>query len=374
MNLVRKYPALSLLAAFLVGWFIGLVLFGWFIWPVEWTNATPAQLSPQYQQAWVKMVSDLYSFNGNAEMVQQALGGWSGDVTGDQVACTMAAGTTDPAERARLEAAAGVVNGGAGCTGVAALPTVEGGEAADTEAGGGTPAEEEGGLPSWVLPAFLLLLLLGLVVAAIVWVLYRRNESSEASVSVEPVLDDDYARTAPAPAAAQTVRADDDVATVPIARFHTTYTYGNDAYDDSFSIENANSEFLGECGVGIAETIGGDVPKKVTALEIWLFDKKDIRTITKVVMSDHAFFDDALKAKLAPKGEPVLAREGETIVLETASLIINAEITEMQYGNDSGQPPQSYFDRITVALSAWAKEDGGVTYSDSDDIDDLMAF
>ena len=36
--------------------------------------------------------------------------------------------------------------------------------------------------------------------------------------------------------------------------------------------------------------------------------------------------------------------------------------------------PQSYFDRITVALSAWAKEDGGVTYSDSDDIDDLMAF
>jgi hypothetical protein len=374
MNLVRKYPALSLLAAFLVGWFIGLVLFGWFIWPVEWTNATPAQLSPQYQQAWVKMVSDLYTFNGNAEMVQQALGGWSGDVTGDEVACSMATSTTDPAERARLEAVAGVVNGGAGCSGVAVAPPAEGGEAADTEAGGGTPAEEEGGLPRWVFPAFLLLLLLGLVVAAIVWVLFRRNESSEASVSVEPVLDDDYARAAPAAAAAQTVRADDDVATVPIARFHTTYTYGNDAYDDSFSIENANSEFLGECGVGIAETIGGDVPKKVTALEIWLFDKKDIRTITKVIMSDHAFFDDALKAKLAPKGEPVLAREGETIVLETASLIINAEITEMQYGNDSGQPPQSYFDRITVALSAWAKENGGSTYSDSEDIDDLMAF
>jgi hypothetical protein len=342
---------------------------------VEWTNATPAQLSPQYQQAWVKMVSDLYAFNGNAETVQQALGGWSGEVTGDEVACGLAAGSTDPAERARLEAVASVVNGGAGCTGVAVAPTAEGGEAVDTQAGGGAPAEEEGGLPSWVLPAFLLLLLLGLVVAAIVWVLYRRNEASEASVSVEPLLDDDYARTAAAATASQQVRAAaDDVATVPIARFHTTYTYGNDAYDDSFSIENANSEFLGECGVGIAETIGGDVPKKVTALEIWLFDKKDIRTITKVVMSDHAFFDDALKAKLAPKGEPVLAREGETIVLETASLIINAEITEMQYGNDSSQPPQSYFDRITVALSAWAKEDGGVTYSDSEDIDDLMAF
>jgi hypothetical protein len=377
MNLVRKYPAWSMLASFIIGWLIGLVLFGWYIWPVEWTDATPAQLAPQYQEAWVRAVSELYAFNGNAEIVQQALGGWSGDVTGDQVACSMAVSTTDPAERARLEAVASVVNGGAGCSGVTTAPPGGDNEAIDSEVGGGTPADAEGGLPSWLLPAFLLLLLLGLVVAAIVWVLHRRNETSEASVSMEPVFDESdnvYARPAAATTAVQANRSDDDVTTVPIARFHTTYTYGNDAYDDSFSIENANSEFLGECGVGIADTIGGDIPKKVTALEIWLFDKKDIRTITKVVMSDHAFFDDALKAKLAPKGEPVLAREGETIVLETASLIINAEITEMQYGNDNDRPPQSYFDRITIALSAWAKENGGSSYSASNDVDDLMDF
>jgi len=366
-----------MLASFIIGWIIGLVLFGWYIWPVEWTKATPAQLAPQYQEAWVRAVSELYAFNGNAEIVQQALGGWSGDVTGDQVACSMAVSTTDPAERARLEAVASVVNGGAGCSGVTTAPPGGDNEAIDSEVGGGTPADAEGGLPSWLLPAFLLLLLLGLVVAAIVWVLHRRNETSEASVSMEPVFDESdnvYARPAAATTAVQANRSDDDVTTVPIARFHTTYTYGNDAYDDSFSIENANSEFLGECGVGIADTIGGDIPKKVTALEIWLFDKKDIRTITKVVMSDHAFFDDALKAKLAPKGEPVLAREGETIVLETASLIINAEITEMQYGNDNDRPPQSYFDRITIALSAWAKENGGSSYSASNDVDDLMDF
>jgi hypothetical protein len=167
---------------------------------------------------------------------------------------------------------------------------------------------------------------------------------------------------------------DDDVTTVPIARFHTTYTFGNDSYDDSFSIENASGEFLGECGVGIAETIGSDSPKKVTALEIWLFDKSDIRTITKVVMSDHAFFDDALKAKLAPKGEPVLARESETIVLETASLIINAEITEMQYGTDNSQPPRSYFERMTFALSAWAKEGGSSMPSSMNEADEMLDF
>jgi hypothetical protein len=107
--------------------------------------------------------------------------------------------------------------------------------------------------------------------------------------------------------------------------------------------------------VGISESIGTDSPKNVTALEVWLFDKNDIRTVTKVVMSDHAFFDEALKAKLAPKGEPVLARENETVVLETASLIINAEIRDMQYGAGT-LPPQSYFDQITIELSAWAKE------------------
>ncbi|MFL7840057.1 MAG: hypothetical protein ACK2T4_00110 [Candidatus Promineifilaceae bacterium] len=376
MNLVRKYPAWSVLGSFIIGWIIGLVLFGWYIWPVEWTDATPGQLAPQYQEAWVRAVAELYAFNGNAEMVQQALGGWAGDATGDQVACTMAAGVTDPAERARLEAVASVVNGGAGCSGVITATPVGGGETGDAEVGGETAADEEGGAPGWLLPAFMLLLLLGLVVAAILWVLNSRHDAAEASVSVEPVFDesdDVYARPAAAATAVQASRSD-DVTTVPIARFHTTYTYGNDAYDDSFSIENASSEFLGECGVGIAETIGGDVPKKVTALEIWLFDKKDIRTITKVVMSDHAFFDDALKAKLAPKGEPVLAREGETIVLETASLIINAEITEMLYGNDNDRPPQSYFDRITIALSAWAKENGGSTYSASSDVDDLMDF
>jgi hypothetical protein len=157
------------------------------------------------------------------------------------------------------------------------------------------------------------------------------------------------------PESAPTMASEEGVSAIPIARFQSDYAHGRDNYDDSFSIENAGGEFLGECGVGIAESIGSDTPKNVTAFEVWLFDKNDIRTITKVVMSDHAFFDEALKAKLAPKGEPVLARENEVIVLETATLIINAEIKEMQYGAGS-LPPQSFFENFSIELSAWAKE------------------
>ena len=161
---------------------------------------------------------------------------------------------------------------------------------------------------------------------------------------------------------------------VPIARFRTAYTRGHDTYDDAFSIENANGDFLGECGVGISETLGAAAPKNVTAFEVWLFDKNDIRTITKVIMSDHAFFDDALKAKLAPKGEPVLARPNETIILETATRIINAEITEMEYGEGGDMPDGSYFDRFTIELSAWAKEGDYVAPPAGEDEDDLLNY
>ncbi len=152
-----------------------------------------------------------------------------------------------------------------------------------------------------------------------------------------------------------------------IASYRTTFVRGYDAYDDSFSIENVNGDFLGECGVGISESIGTDSPKSVTALEVWLFDKNDIRTITKVAMSDHAFFDDAIKAKLAPKGEPILAREEEVVVLETASLIINAKITELVYGDNPELPEKSYFEKFSIEISAWAQGDAVTSGGGGDD-------
>lgn len=150
-----------------------------------------------------------------------------------------------------------------------------------------------------------------------------------------------------------------------IASYRTTFVRGYDAYDDSFSIENVGGDFLGECGVGISESIGTDSPKSVTALEVWLFDKNDIRTITKVAMSDHAFFDEAIKAKLAPKGEPVLARQDEVVVLETAALIINARITEIVYGDNPDLPEKSYFEKLSIEISAWSQGDGASSGGDS---------
>lgn len=142
----------------------------------------------------------------------------------------------------------------------------------------------------------------------------------------------------------------------PLVQFMTTYLLGDDLYDDSFSIETSSGEFLGETGVGISETLStGDASKKATAFEVWLFDKNDIRTVTKVVMSDYAFSNEELRAKLAPKGEAVQAQRDLKFTLETASLRIQARIVDVSYGSGGGTPPNSFMDRITVELAAWRK-------------------
>jgi hypothetical protein len=140
----------------------------------------------------------------------------------------------------------------------------------------------------------------------------------------------------------------------PMAQFMASYKIGDDLFDDSFSIDSPSGEFLGECGVGISETIGVGDPKKVTAFEVWLFDKNDIQTVTKVLMSSHAFEDVTIRQRLEAKGEPVLADTGSQAVLETATLRLVARIVDMSYG-EGALPENSFIDSVILELAVWQK-------------------
>jgi hypothetical protein len=320
MEIVQKRPVILGLGI-VVGFIVGLLI-GW--GTAEFTGAGPQHMHPRDQANLLRNLADVYAFDNNRDRVHEALGRW--DEAPDAI-CALAQGTSDQASVARLIALAAVLNA-SGCPGlVAGVPPA--------------PVDEDEGGGGWLLTCFLGLLLLGLL-GGIVMVLNRQKRT------VGSRLDAGY-ENPPDTLAISTSGGEQQA--IPIARFQTQYTHGRDVYDDSFSIENANGDFLGECGVGISETVGA---KGVTAFEIWLFDKNDIRTVTKVIMSDHAFFDEAIKAKLAPKGEPILARQNETIVLETASLIINAQIKALEYS--ASDLPQSAFEHFSVELSAWAKE------------------
>ncbi len=152
---------------------------------------------------------------------------------------------------------------------------------------------------------------------------------------------------------------DDRGESPPMHQFVTTYVLGDNLFDDSFSIESAAGEFLGECGVGISEAIGVGEPKRVTAFEVWLFDQNDIKTVTKVLMSGHAFYDDAIRSELEKKGEPVLADPGVEFVLATNNLRIIGRVMDMGYG-DGPLPEESFFDRLSIELSVWPNDGAAV--------------
>jgi hypothetical protein len=326
MNLLNERPLVSglvlgLVAGILIGWFA----LGWGIAPVTWTDASPSLLYEDYRSDYVVMAAKLYQQNRDAVKAQQRMATFEDPAA---YSCQLATGAPGGPDRQALLELAQVLSPGVDCNAYVAVTTA--------------PAEEEGSLIGRLALLCGVGLLAAAVVGAVFFFISRRG--------VRPPAEEEMPEGQPAGSLSGAGGR-----TIPLAQFPTEYNIGHDTYDDSFSIETATGEFLGECGVGISEGIGIGDPKKVTAFEVWLFDKNDIRTVTKVIMSEHAYYDEALRAKLAPKGEAVLARPNETVVLETASLIINGRIIELEYG--AGElPPNSFFDRMVVEMAAWAKE------------------
>lgn len=116
-----------------------------------------------------------------------------------------------------------------------------------------------------------------------------------------------------------------------LGAFEAEYHYGDDDFDCSFSIETQDKEFLGECGVSISDVLGADDVQQVDAFDIWLFDKGDIRTVSKVLVSDYAYQDEATRARLEAKGELLVAQVGLTVTLETLSLRALVTIKDFGY-------------------------------------------
>jgi len=321
--------AVGLFLGLLIGWWLlGVVLF-----PVDWEDAAPVDLHPTYRKEVVRAVADAYSVHGNAELTKAFLSErWEKDDL-KRIIGELKADAKDDAAVQRLDALAQVLE-------VAAAPV-----AVATPA----PTPEQPSIVGRLLPlcgVFLLIVAVLALAGLAVRILRNRRavrEEADSLTRMREAISPEMVGTMPSGAL--------------LGHFLTSYSLGNDHYEEAFSIETEDG-YLGECGVAISESIGVGPPDKVTAFEVWLFDKNDVRTETKVLMSTHAFNDEAFQAKLATRGDPVLAEFGKIITLETASLQVTARITEMEYGNGD-MPEESYFSRITLELAASLKQGGG---------------
>ncbi len=129
----------------------------------------------------------------------------------------------------------------------------------------------------------------------------------------------------------------------------TTYTFTapeSDNYEEDYQIAGTLGELLGECGASVAERVGEELPRRVPALGVWAFDKQVFSTTTKVLVTEGAAADPAWRARLAAKGEPVIAREGGVVEIATSALRVDAKISGLTL-DPSGQ----YFEKVTLTFS-----------------------
>ena len=321
-----KKPIVAAALGFIVGLFIGLVVLGWGLWPVQWTNADPSSLRPDLQEDYLRMTIDSYVSNPVNELAIQRY---------------QALGADGPAVFERIKAGYRDQNAILNFAKVVQVTTPT---ATTTPGSGQTPAKP-GALTSTLIigGAVILFAILGFAVFKYLIPLFRHTTSDSPANRARDITNQtemtDYS-----------ARGDEQ----PIAQFMTTYVLGDDLFDDSFSIDSPSGEFLGECGIGISETIGVGEPKKVTAFEVWLFDKNDIQTVTKVLMSTRAFNDVATFQRLQAKGEPFMMERGKQVVLETAALQLVATASDMEYGQGA-MPEDSYFQRLTLEIAVWPK-------------------
>jgi len=330
----RTNLIIGIVVGLVLGLLLGMLLF-WVLFPVKWTDAHSYDLSPVGRAEYVALVADSFNLDKDATRAAQYLDYWEPaekeQAVADAIAIYEAEGNTDKVL---------VVQDFAMAVGIP-LPDET---AALPETVPQTSFFERIRIPCLVFFGVLLVLVVG-------WVGYRvltrqRAEAEPVQPFVQPV-------TVEAPPAEDW----EGVGQPPLGHWFTTYELGEDTYDESFSIETQMGEFLGECGVGISEMIGVGDPAKVTAFEVWLFDKSDIRTVTKVLMSEHAYQDEALRARLASKGEAVLVEPGSPFVLETSGLQVRVDVTELVYGDDE-MPAGSFFSKLTVELVATTKPAG----------------
>jgi len=323
LDLLFKKPLFVGAVALILGILIGIPL-GWNT--VTVADTTPAVMRSDLQEDYLRMAIDSFSVNPDPNLAVQrwqSLGPAAAPAFSD---IQKNPGKTNPAV---IQAYGTVIQTVLGST-------------------SGEPAASGGGTLRSIIILLAVAVILVVVVAGgiFLWRLLRKRPSVETPTIKMTEINrkaeeskTDFQSLGVAP---------------PVTQNMTTYVLGDDLYDESFSIDTQSGDFLGEYGVGVSEVIGVGDPKKVTALEIWLFDKNDIKTATKVLMSAHAFSDGTIRARLEPKGELVLVDPQKQVMLETATLQLLAKVVDLQYGSGA-LPTNSFFERITLELAIWQK-------------------
>ncbi|MCL4861169.1 MAG: hypothetical protein KJZ93_17255 [Caldilineaceae bacterium] len=140
------------------------------------------------------------------------------------------------------------------------------------------------------------------------------------------------------------------------------YQMGIRDYDEAHPIvEPASGEYIGECGMGVSTKNGllQNNPEQVVALEVWLFDKANEKSLgnqTRVLLSEYAVDQNLEQAFLKERQDdprPFTAQPGVKFQLEGPNLLLDCTISEAIY-HASG-PNKGMFQSVQVEMSVYKR-------------------
>ena len=164
--------------------------------------------------------------------------------------------------------------------------------------------------------------------AAVVATQVARPPAQPAAPSVAPTPET-FHRT-PTAAAAAVVAAGAKPSGAPVGDFMAIYQMGEPDYDEAFDINDPNDGYMGQCGLQLNEPVGRNHDQAV-ALQAWLWDSSDPDTRTKVLMSEAAYRDTALRSQLAGQHEAVQVKVGTEFELESHDLLLRGRVEKADF-------------------------------------------
>ncbi len=133
---------------------------------------------------------------------------------------------------------------------------------------------------------------------------------------------------------------------------YTAIYQGESDYDEAFDINDPVEGYMGQCGLQLNEPVGPRRDQAV-ALQAWLWDSSDPDTRTKVLMSEGAYRDTALRSEQAGEHEVVQVRPGAEFTLESHDLLLKGRVDRLSYAEQ--EPYRGVFAELQVNFQVFRK-------------------
>ena len=140
-----------------------------------------------------------------------------------------------------------------------------------------------------------------------------------------------------------------------LGRFEANYAFGIQTYDESFTINAADGELLGACGMGINESVDRAAANsdRVRLLDVWLYDRSAVQSVSQSLVSpgfDVSGLDDLAEDSDSDAPVPLDVRPGLTCTLRSDHLVLDCKIESATFldGEQAPTPFRSVSASLTV--------------------------